>query len=201
MFLSELCVLLEGACSGQVSLVYIDEAHIHWDTHLGYGWAPISERLYSSSDSPGLSAKRTFYGVYFYNEGQVSIIDYDKGNQENTIDVLKKIRSLLPNDNIKVIWDGVSYHRARAVYSAAHSLGIEIVQLPAYSPDFMPVEALWQWLRTEVTKNYCHSSEKDLLDRVNSFEYTINKNPNEVADRLWRTTSLVEAEEKLRISN
>jgi len=40
---------------------------------------------------------------------------------------------------------------------------MEIVQLPAYSPDFMPVEALWQWLRAEVTKNYAVNQKKNLL--------------------------------------
>jgi transposase len=33
---------------------------------------------------------------------------------------------------------------------------IGIVRLPGYSPDFMPVEALWHWLRQSVTYNHCH---------------------------------------------
>jgi hypothetical protein len=77
---------------------------------------------------------------------------------------------------------------------------MEIVQLPAYNPYSMPVEALWQWLRAEVTKNYCHKSEKELVDHVRNFEFTINQNPRFIADRLWRTTTPAEAEEKLRIS-
>ena len=28
---------------------------------------------------------------------------------------------------------------------------IDLVPLPGYSPDFMPVEALWRWLREDVT--------------------------------------------------
>ena len=200
-FLSKLEPLLQDACLDKTTLVYIDEAHIHWDTDLGYGWAPIGERLYSSSSSPGLSAKKTFYGVYIYNKGQVHIIDCEKGNQENTSLVLEKIKNILPDEKIKIIWDGVSYHRAKSVYTKANSLGMEIIQLPAYSPDFMPVEALWQWLRSEVTKNYCHDSAKDLLERVSNFVETINKDPSEIADRLWRTTNLIPEEEKLRVSN
>lgn len=115
--------------------------------------------------------------------------------------VLEKIKSILPNEKIKIIWDGISYHRAKSVYSKANSLGMKIIQLPAYSPDFMPVEDLWQWLRSEVTKNYCHSSAKDLLARVSKFVETINKSPAEIADRLWRTTNLIDEEKKLRISS
>jgi len=199
-FLEKLKILLTAATHGDSFIVYIDEAHIHWDTGLGYGWAPKSQRLYSTSLSPGLSAKKSFYGVYFYNAGQVEILDFDKANQDNTIAVLKKIKQRLPYENIKVIWDGASYHRAKRVYSAAASLGIELVQLPAYSPDFMPVEALWQWLRTEVTRNYCHTSAKEFLERIRDFEFEINQNPSLIADRLWRTITMCQEEEKLRIS-
>ena len=75
-------------------LVYIDEAHIHWDTGLGYGWALRNQRLYSISTFPGLSAKRSFYGIYYDNAGQVEILDFDKGNQDNTIEVLKRIKKI-----------------------------------------------------------------------------------------------------------
>jgi hypothetical protein len=56
-------------------------------------------------------------------------------------------------------------------------------------------------LRAEVTKNYCHKSEEELVGRVRDFEFAINQNPKFIADRLWRTATPVEAEEKLRISN
>ena len=45
-------------------LVYLDEAHIHQDADLGYGWAERGRRLWVASGSPGLSAKVSFYGLY-----------------------------------------------------------------------------------------------------------------------------------------
>src|SRR4051794_36185794 len=38
--------------------------------------------------------------------------------------------------------------------------------LPGYSPDLMPVEALWHWLREDVTYHHCHASAEDLTRRV-----------------------------------
>jgi transposase len=43
--------------------------------------------------------------------------------------------------------------------------------LPAYSPDFMPVEHLWRWLREEVTYHRCYEHESTLIARVNVFEH------------------------------
>ena len=59
--------------STQHLLVYVDEAHIHQDADLGYGWAERGQRFWVASRSPGLSARVSFYGVYLYNEGQVRL--------------------------------------------------------------------------------------------------------------------------------
>ena len=58
-----------------------------------------------------------------------------------TIEVLERLRKEFPSRPMTVLWDGASYHRSAIVLAAAARLGIEIVRLPAYSPDFMPVEA------------------------------------------------------------
>ena len=48
-----------------------------------------------------------------------------------------------------VLWDGAPYHRAQAVRETATALDITLMPLPGYSPDLMPVEELWHWLRED----------------------------------------------------
>ena len=72
-FLEDLEPLLDGAARDRHLLVYVDEAHIHQDADPGYGWSPQGERAWVHSTSPGLSAKRTFYGLYLHNAGQVRL--------------------------------------------------------------------------------------------------------------------------------
>ncbi len=67
---------------------------------------------------------------------------------------------------------------------------IRLMPLPAYSPDFMPVEHLWRWLREEVTYHRCYEHEKLLsLRGVNVFEQSINTDPTGIADQLWTKTT------------
>src|SRR3954470_2504798 len=73
--------------------------------------------------------------------------------------------------------------------------------LPGYSPDLMPVEALWRWLREDVTYHHCHASAEDLTRRVDTFEVPLNRDPFVIADRLWVKDRLDPEEEKLRFSN
>jgi transposase len=200
-FVGQIGALLDGARDEQHALVYLDEAHIHQDVDLGYGWRKRGQRFHVASSSPGLSAKVSFYGLYLYNEGQVRIWPYPRGNGANTIDVLRRLRTEIPKGKLTVIWDGAPYHRSATVWSAAASLDIHIEPLPGYSPDLMPVEPLWRWLREDVTYNHCHATAEDLIRRVAAFESTINQNVWVVADRLWVKDHLDPEEEKLRFSS
>ena len=85
--------------------------------------------------------------------------------------------------------------------SAAKTLEIGLQRLPAYSPDFMPVEHLWQWLREDVTYHTCYQSKEDLIAAVALFQERINVEPNTIADRLWVKSQLEPDEEKLRVSS
>jgi transposase len=198
-FLERLQVMLDEALHQRCLLVYIDEAHIHLDTDAGYGWAIRGERFWVSSSSPG-RAKVSFYGVYLYNLAQVRVFAYDKADQFHTIDVLKRLRVEFPDVPLQLVWDGAPYHRAQTVRASATALDITLAPLPAYSPDFMPVEHLWQWLREDVTYHACYTSPTALQQRVEQFQQEINAKPLALADRLWVKNHLDPEEEKLRVS-
>jgi transposase len=200
-FVERLEALLAGAQRDHHRLVYLDEAHIHQDADLGAGWAPRGERFCVASSSPGLSAKVTFYGLYLDNEGQVRIWPYERAHSAHTIEVLRRLRAEFPDEAVIVLWDGASYHRAKSVRAAAAELGLRLEPLPGYSPDFMPVEALWRWLREDVTYHHCHASAEDLKRRVAAFETRLNRDPYAIADRLWVKDHLDPEQEKLRFPN
>ena len=125
---------------------------------------------------------------------------YPRANGEHTIEVLRRPRAEHPDRALIVLGDGASYHRAGAVREAAATLRLELRPLPGYSPDLMPVEALWRWLREDVTYHHCHRTAEDLTRRVAAVEARLNTAPCTVADRLWVKDQLDPEEEKLRFS-
>lgn len=199
-FIAPLQERLAAATAGKTQIVYLDEAHIHLDTDEGYGWTVKGERAWVSSSSPGL-AKVSFFGAYLYNRAQVRLFPATKANGDATVEVLRRIRvCFAATDHITLIWDNASYHRSRQVKQAAQELGITLMPLPPYSPDFMPVEHVWQWFREDVTYHACYDDESKLIAQAEAFEEAINANPLELADRLWTKTSIDPEEEKLRCS-
>lgn len=201
VFLQQLEPLLQQAYQDRILLAYIDEAHIHCDCDLGYTWGVRGEPTLVHSTTPGLSYKSTFYGIYVVPLARVHIWPKPRADTEHTQETLRRLRETYPTQPLTVIWDGASYHRSQALREVATELGITLLPLPAYSPDFMPVEALWRWLRQSVTYNRCHDTVAALLGAVADFEATINLDPAALVARLAVKTSLNLTKEEIRISN
>lgn len=68
---------------------------------------------------------------------------------------------------------------------AGEALKIKIEPLPSYSPDFLPVEHLWQWLRKDITYHRCYLSKTQLIEEISQFELSINSHTLSLSERLW----------------
>lgn len=69
------------------------------------------------------------------------------------------------SDKILLICDNASFHKAKwftAWWEAYDGIALEF--LPAYSPDFNPIERLWKWIKKEFTHNKCWRT-KEALER------------------------------------
>jgi len=201
-FVQQLCELVNEAQQPDGPLLaFCDEAHIHTDVEPGFGWAPRGQRLYVNSNSAGLSKKRTCFGLYLYGAAQpVQIHTTHWANAETTCQMLSALRAAYPHSKLVLIWDNVRYHHAKRVREHAEKLGIRLLYLPPYSPDLMPVERLWSWLRQELTYLHCHRDEEQLCERICAFVDQLLDCPSQVHRRLKPKLHLHPDTEKLRVS-
>jgi transposase len=58
--------------------------------------------------------------------------------------------------------------------------------LPGYSPDFNPDEAIWDWVREEVTANTCFGTATKVREEVDAFFVGLAERTTEVMQRCRR---------------
>ena len=196
--------LYEKVRAGEVVLVYIDEAHFHRDMDPGYGWGRIGKRMWRKSGCARLSERLNGYGAYDFTNGECLLWEDGWCDGERTVQFLQELKKWREGKagELVVIWDNAPCHTAKVVKAEAARLGIELVNLPGYSPDLNPIERLWGWMRDEVTRGHCHKSVAELVAACQQFISTVNQDPIAVVDRLWPVFELdPEYEAKLRVSS
>jgi transposase len=200
----QLLHLFARVCDGEVLLIYVDEVHVHRDLDLGYSWGRRGERLWRVSDCPKLQERMNAYGAYDFSNGECLLWQNGWCNGEQTVNFLQALVAWRAGQKgrLVLIWDNAPCHVAKAVTAEAARLGIEVVNLPGYSPDLNPIERLWDWMRAEVTRGFCHPSVPELIAACQAFIERINRDPVALVDRLWPKFELdPEFEAKLRVSS
>jgi transposase len=143
--------ILRQARQKKALLLFGDEASFAQWGSLSYTWAPKGQQ----PEVP-TSGKRKAYKVF-------GLIDYFSGrffykahtgrfNSDSyaafLLDVLSQTRR-----HVVVIQDGARYHTSQVMerFFDTHAERLTIEQLPAYSPDFNPIEHLWKKVKKEAT--------------------------------------------------
>lgn len=81
-------------------------------------------------------------------------------------------------DKILLICDNARFHKAKwfTEWTLKQAEWLKLEFLPAYSPDFNPIERLWKWIKRDFTHNKCWKSKKalykylsDIIDKIYSF--------------------------------
>ena len=66
--------------------------------------------------------------------------------------IIPTIRERYPLGNVCVVMDNAKFHRHRFLEPLFEAAGIELVFLPAYSPEFNPIETAFAWVKAHVRR-------------------------------------------------
>ncbi len=174
----------EASVSG-AKVFFVDEAHFRADADLRGKWVLKGEPALVDSTSPGLSEKATYYSGICLETGEVEEMEV-AGNckAETSAAFLRQLR-MKYSEPLIVIWDNGPAHHGDAIreYLKTPDLNLRLVALPAYSPDFNADEAIWDWVREEVTANVCLGTKARVQEKVGNFFRGLAGRADEVKQR------------------
>jgi transposase len=188
-FVREYAFLRATAAARGAKIFFADEAHFYADVDLRGKWVLKGEPALVDSTSPRYGEKASYYSAVCLETGEVEAMALDGTScSETSVDFLRQLRANHAEPLI-VIWDNGPAHGGDAVraYLTTPDLDLRLVRLPAYSPDFNPDEAIWGWIREEVTANTCFGTKAKVRQHVDQFFRDIAQRTDEVKRRCRRT--------------
>jgi len=139
---------LEEAKQGKRLVLFVDAAHFVMGAFLGMLWCFVRQLLPSSSGRK----RYNVLGAYDPIRHEVITLTNDTVvNQVTFCALLDKIvtdvGTRLP---ITLVLDNARYQKCQSVFDKAKALGIELLYLPAYSPNLNLIERLWRFVKKQV---------------------------------------------------
>ena len=184
-FVAEYAALLEEARRSGGKIFFAGEAHFRADAELRGKWGLRGEPALLDSTSPRRGEKASYYSAVCLETGEVEWMELE-GNSNAGISAvfLRQLRERRPGP-LNVIWDNAPARRGEAVreYLRRPGLGLGLVNLPGYSPDFNADEAIWGWVREEATGNPCLGTKDLVQQKVSHFLAGLASRKEEVKRR------------------
>ena len=177
----------EAQASG-AKIFFVDEAHFRADVELRAKWVLRGEPALVDTSSPKFGEKATYYSAVCLETGEVEAMSVlGNTNAETSLAFLKQLREKHPVPLI-VIWDNGPAHHGPEIraYLTTPDLKLRLVALPGYSPDFNPDEAIWDWIREDVTANVCYGTAAKVREKVDAFFAGLAERKAEVKQRCHR---------------
>jgi transposase len=177
----------EAQASG-AKIFFVDEAHFRADVELRAKWVLRGEPALVDTSSPKFGEKATYYSAVCLETGEVeAMFVLGNTNAETSVAFLKQLREKHPEPLI-VIWDNGPAHHGPEIreYLTTPDLKLRLVALPGYSPDFNPDEAIWDWIREDVTANVCYGTAAKVREKVDAFFAGLAERKAEVKQRCRR---------------
>lgn len=187
-FVAAYVALRAEAQAQDAKIYFVDEAHFRADVELRAQWVLRGEPALIDSTSPKLGEKATYYSAVCLETGEVAAMAVQGNTTAATsVTFLQQLRQRHAEPLI-VIWDNAPAHHGPEMreYLATPGLKLRLVALPGYSPDFNPDEAIWDWVREEVTANTCFGTTAKVREKVDAFFAGLAERATEVQQRCRR---------------
>lgn len=184
-FIEQYAALLVEAQAAGAKIFFVDEAHFRADADLHGKWVLKGQPALVDSTCPRWGEKASYYSAVCLETGEVEYLDLaGTSSSVTSAAFLQQLRAHHAGPLI-IIWDNGPAHEGEAMrtYLATPDLAIRVCRLPAYSPDFNADEAIWAWVREEVTANTCLGTKATVQEKVAHFFDGLKSRGDEVKSR------------------
>jgi transposase len=142
----------KGALTRRGKVYFLDAAHLLHAAIPSQGWIKRGQSVQLKTNSG--RNRLNILGAYSPDERDlISLEGRESCDAERVAQLLQKIRAANPGKRLLIVLDNAPYNHAAPVRDAARKLRIQLLYLPAYSPNLNLIERLWKFLKRKVARN------------------------------------------------
>jgi transposase len=159
----EMTPRLAQAAKGERKVFFVDAAHFVLGAFLGLLWCFARPFI---KTSPGRQRYSVLGAVDSHTKEIISYRTTENINAHSVCELLALIRAKHPVIAITLIMDNARYQRCESVRSQATLLDIELLYLPAYSPNLNLIERLWKLVKKRCLTNRYYPTFADFRHAI-----------------------------------
>lgn len=168
----ELLPKLDEARQGNRRVFFVDAAHFVLGAFLGMIWC--LQRLFVKSGS-GRHRYSVLGAIETRDHDFVSIRTEGSVNSQTLCALLEALHERYPSEPITLVLDNARYQRNAVVMNRAITLGIELLFLPAYSPNLNLIERVWRLVRSKTLRNRYFPDFSTFRSAIDGFLDSLSK--------------------------
>jgi transposase len=167
----ELIPRLEEAREGKRRVFFVDAAHFVLGAFLGMIWCLT--RVFVRTGC-GRQRYSVLGAVETRDHDLVSVRTTGSVNAQTVCELIEKIARKYPTEAITLVMDNARYQRnAKVLECSAHN-GIELLFLPAYSPNLNLIERVWRLVKSRTLRNKYFPDFATFRGSIDSFMDSLN---------------------------
>lgn len=156
---------LEEARAGKRAVFFVDAAHFVLAPFLGFVWC--FTRLFIRAPA-GRQRYNVLGALNAVTHELVTVTNDSYINSHSVCQLLQRIKALALDVPVTLVMDNARYQRCRLVMDLAETLGIELLFLPAYSPNLNLIERLWKFVKKECLYSQYHENFTAFVQAIDS---------------------------------
>jgi transposase len=155
---------MEEAEAGKIHLFFMDASHFVMGMFLGYIWTRVRQWVKTSNGRKRFNV----LGALNFKTKEVETVTNDTYITSTQVNMLiDKVVSKYGDKPIKIILDNAGYQHAKVV--TEHAKGkVELVYLPAYSPNLNLIERYWKFIKSEVLNVAYYEQFEDFKRKIST---------------------------------
>ena len=130
-----------------------DETRVQLEAEIRRAW--LMRNVKTKIKTERSKEHQNYLGFLDQKTGHCQVFEIKRGNQIETIRVLKQLVKQYSDNKVCVIWDNAKWHKGKLLkqeLKTGKSLQkLHLINFPPYAPEHNPIEHVWQYAKSKIS--------------------------------------------------